>query len=185
MALSDWVGLGGSVLAICTWVLWCTHKTRPRTQSMACISTLLILCCPPFWVLWYVRGFWGDLSILTACVCLMALLTHTGLAPTPRKTRRRLAQMVLALSVVLYPMALGLSPWNPYHWGFEPFFTYAILLLALGSIRHPHISISLSLALLSAQVQLLESANLWDYILDPPLMIWAIVTLWRTRRHTA
>ena len=71
-------------------------------------------------------------------------------------------------SLVLYPMGLGLTPIDPYSWGWGPavpIVTAAFATLLL--IRGNRFGIILILPLLGSLLNLQESANLWDALIDP------------------
>ncbi len=77
---------------------------------------------------------------------------------------------------------------DPYAWGYDSIaLLAAVIITALiawlaGSNR---IAIILAVAILAWAAGWHESANLWDYILDPILGLWAIASLigsvWRAR----
>jgi len=78
--------------------------------------------------------------------------------------------------LVLYPMALGLSSFDPYEWGwpFSPLFVVIAVLTAWLIWRGNRFGILLLLAAAAFQFRLLESTNYWDYLLDPVYSLVAI-----------
>jgi hypothetical protein len=78
--------------------------------------------------------------------------------------------------LALYPMALGLSSFDPYEWGwpFSPLFVVSGLLTAWLLWTRNRFGVVLLLAALAFQLRLLESTNYWDYLLDP---IYSLVSL--------
>jgi hypothetical protein len=95
---------------------------------------------------------------------------------------------IALVAIVFYPLALGVSMLDPYAWGYGSFILLAaVIVTALiawlaGSNR---IAIILAMAILAWAAGWHESANLWDYILDPFLGLWALGSLirsgWRGR----
>ncbi|MBN1627279.1 MAG: hypothetical protein JW944_12210 [Deltaproteobacteria bacterium] len=77
----------------------------------------------------------------------------------------------------LYPMALGLGAYDPYREGFS-FSWLFIVLMALNIIlilfKNPF-SFILLCAIISYNLKLLESVNLWDYFIDPFFFITSIL----------
>ena len=78
--------------------------------------------------------------------------------------------------LVLYPMALGLGSFDPYEWGWpiSPLFLVIGVLTAWLIWRGNRFGLLLLLAAAAFQLRLLESANYWDYLLDP---IYSLVSL--------
>lgn len=87
----------------------------------------------------------------------------------------------LGLGVLLYPMALGLGPWDPYGAGWSLSWLFLLTLaltLLLLLLRNPF-SVVLLAALLAHNLGLLESANYWDYLVDPLLVLLSLTALAR------
>jgi hypothetical protein len=135
----------------------------------------------------YVRGFTGELSITS-----MLLLWTAYFAPKEIHVPLVMKVWIALVAIVFYPLALGVSMLDPYAWGYDSFaLLAAVILTALvawfaGSNR---IAIILAIAILAWTVGWHESTNLWDYILDPFLGLWAIGSLirssWRARTARA
>ena len=78
----------------------------------------------------------------------------------------------LAAGIALYPMALGLGSFDPYGlgWGFSWLFV-VLLVITLGLLfLRNRFGIILMGCLLCYNLHLLESQNLWDYLVDPFLV---------------
>jgi len=95
----------------------------------------------------------------------------------------------MSSSLLLYPAALGLGHIDPYCWGwgnryFFLGFCFLTLVLLLTKNRF---AILLLLALAAYDLQLQESTNLWDYLIDPIYailaMIFGIPSLFVTRKQ--
>lgn len=81
------------------------------------------------------------------------------------------------MTLVFYPLSLGFSPIDPYGWGFEPFYLAITLLIVAVAlwVGEQRILAWLLLALVAChQMDLLESDNLWDYLLDPFLAFYSL-----------
>ncbi len=89
---------------------------------------------------------------------------------------RRPAWLVIGFAAVFYPLALGLGPFDPYAIGYQPW----PLLLACGALaaalwrwRRNDWLLILALALAGYAGGLF--ANLWDALVDPLLVLVALV----------
>ncbi len=79
--------------------------------------------------------------------------------------------------ILLYPMALGLGGFDPYGLGFGSiWFLVPLLLVTLWLLhRQNRFGAILVACILAYNLRLLESSNLWDYLLDPPYFGLALV----------
>jgi|GEM_PF-467363 len=123
----------------------------------------------------YVRGFTGELSITS-----MLLLWTAYFSPKELKVPAFMKVWIALVAIVFYPLALGVGMLDPYAWGYgsiaflAAFIATALVALLMGSNR---MAIILAIAILAWAAGWHESANLWDYILDPFLGFWAIGSL--------
>lgn len=124
-----------------------------------------------------VRGALGDLSVITVCWLGVAAAGRLlGQQPLlPERERLAAACSLLAGAVLLYPATLGITDWDPYRLGFGPLLPAACLLvvLLLAGLGFAFISTAIALALAACALRALESNNLWDYLLDPCLGVYA------------
>ena len=84
-----------------------------------------------------------------------------------------------AAGLALYPMALGLGDFDPYTlgWGFSwlfPVLTMATIVLLLMKNRFALVLIA---CILGYDLNLLESTNLWDYLVDPFFVFFSLAAL--------
>ena len=144
----------------------------------------------------YVRGVTGDLSITTMILLWSAMLRPWfGCVAVETKHRFALLILIALAALVLYPMALGLGTYDPYRLGYgNPQLIVVLLLLALAAWfrRSSLIALCIALAVLAWAVGWYESDNLWDYLLDPFVAIYALAaiiscgvkTLFKSRRDS-
>jgi hypothetical protein len=148
-------------------------------KKLLLAAGLLVLFIPVHGVaaLGYLRGIAGDLSAPSLLLLASVLVGFLG---GPRLHDRRelsaLTAFVLAGAVFLYPMALGLTAWDPYALGFagrERVLVVALAAVALVSWYRGFwlVVLGIVLALAAFRLELLESRNLWDYLLDPWLVV--------------
>jgi hypothetical protein len=79
--------------------------------------------------------------------------------------------------LVLYPMALGMGPFDPYAagWGFSWLSVTILMITIILAFLKNRFALVLLLAVLAWNLRLLESRNLWDYLTDPFLTIFSLV----------
>ncbi len=134
----------------------------------------------------YVRGVTGDLSIVTILLLWTSLLYASKSAPLVFKLA------LACIAIAFYPLALGLGMIDPYAWGYGsmPFFIVVLLFALVCGLANWNKGVwIIAIAILAWAAHWHESANLWDYLLDPFLAIWALSALfgalYRKRRDKA
>jgi hypothetical protein len=129
----------------------------------------------------YVRGMTGDLSISTLILLWCALLRPCcGSDMAEPKHRFVLLALIAFAALVFYPMALGAGAFDPYRLGYgHPQFIVVLLLLAFVAWfrKYSLIALCISLAILAWAIGWYESGNLWDYLLDPFVAIYAMTAI--------
>ena len=125
----------------------------------------------------YFRGIFGDLSITLLLLCLWSLGHRLfGAAGIERRELRALLVVVGAAALLLYPTALGLGDWDAYRLGWGSWWLFSALLLLCGVCAWLGLLVlpaMVALALLAWSAGMMESGNLWDYLLDPWLSAFA------------
>jgi hypothetical protein len=122
----------------------------------------------------YVRGVIGDLSIVTMLLLWTSLLS--GSKPTPLAFKVSVA----CTAIVFYPLALGFGMIDPYAWGYGSilfFITVLLFAVVCGLANWSKGVWMIAIAILAWAAHWHESANLWDYLLDPFLAIWALMAV--------
>ncbi len=189
MHFTDITGLAGVILSISLIIFGYINFWRadvlPRLLLMLLILVALALPIGGVSIAELVRGLTGDLSITT--LLLLALSLRQAIRPYSLAEGTFLANrinsvllLVAVFALVLYPFALGLGMFDPYRLGFgNVWFVGALLLIALTAWLRQHILVvlSISLAVFAWSVGWYESNNLWDYLLDPWVAIYALGVL--------
>lgn len=170
-----------SCAVVLVWLIQKVSKTEIPVAIR--LALLLILGNLFFWPIGlslelplsaYVRGVTGDLSIVTL------LLLWGSILPASQKTPLGFKVSVAFLGIVFYPLALGFGMFDPYALGYGSLglliavTIFAVICGVAGWVKGVWI---LSLAMIAWTVRWHESANLWDYLLDPFLAIYCIVAL--------
>ncbi|GMV79881.1 MAG: hypothetical protein AMXMBFR7_10650 [Planctomycetota bacterium] len=129
----------------------------------------------------YVRSWTGDVSLtLAALLALWCWEQLSGRRVLEARSLTRLSGAVLALAVCFYPFALGWSMFDPYALGYGSHALFAsLLLLTLAAwYAEEHVLVLvLTFGAAGFALDVLESRNLWDYLIDPVLSLLALVWL--------
>ena len=184
--LTDLLAFLGVDLVLCSAVLGLLARQRDITRPVRWVVVLAV-----FAVMWlpvgaaqlpvvaFVRGISSDLS--TTLVALACLSVGRRLFGWPAMARREGLALSVALAVaaaVLYPTALGWGDWDAYRPGWGSFYMLGTL-LALSTVFWVRglrlLPALIGLALLAWTLGLMESGNLWDYLMDPWLAIGAVI----------
>jgi hypothetical protein len=172
------------------------QKLSPKAWPLIAKAALLIVLANIFfWPLGlslelplaaYVRGIAGDLSIVTM------LLLWSALFSTGKSVPLGFIVAVVIIAVAFYPFALGLGMTDPYAWGYGsiPFLLAVVFMAVICGIANWSKGVwIIALAIIAWSAHWHESANLWDYLLDPFLAIWAlsacVAALYRRRQDKA
>ena len=131
----------------------------------------------------YLRGALGDLSIVTQALLAVGIAQHiAGRVFIARRERAAIMATVVLGALFLYPAALGLTYLDPYALGYgSAWLVGALLVVALAAwqLRFEWAVALLLVAVAARLADALESRNLWDYLLDPLLALYALLWLIR------
>lgn len=178
---TDLTGLAGIACSIAAGTLLLPQAARPNRSRMAimqaAVFTLALIPLGAMPIAAYVRGITGDLSITTLVLLGCALSRPWCNCAAGTTQRQALLLLIALLALALYPMALGLGAFDPYRLGYgDPRLIAALLLIALLAWlrRFNLIALCIALAVLAWAAGWYESNNLWDYLLDPFVSIYAL-----------
>ena len=177
--------------ALCGWALFLC-ATALRLQYFLVAGSLLLknlllavfvgLLIPAFGaglpLTAFFRGVGGDLS--TTLLALSVLSLSHRLVDTAAVTKREFTVLMVVISaaaLLLYPTALGWGNWDAYRLGWGSWWLLAALLALCGVSAWLGLRVLpalIALALLGWSFGLMESGNLWDYLLDPWLSAYAL-----------
>jgi hypothetical protein len=127
----------------------------------------------------YMRGATGDMSV-TSLVLLSAALLHALRGWPPLPGRNQLLLLLVIAAAGFYPLALGWGDYDPYRLGFGSlwFLAYLLGVALLAAWKGlPVIACTIALSVLAWSAGWYESANLWDYLLDPMVSIYAVAAI--------
>ena len=183
-AFTDFVALLGIDLVLCAACLRLLSWRLAVTPWAKWVSAgCFVLLWWPVGVahlplLAYIRGISSDLSItLVALACLGLGQRLLGLRALEPRERTVVNFAVAAAALFLYPLALGWGDWDAYRlgWGAPGLWAALLVLSLLCWVQGLRLlPLLVALALLAWVAGLLESSNLWDYLIDPWLAVAAL-----------
>lgn len=183
MLFSDWMGLSGLALVWLLFALRLPYAQRldgKRRALLAGLGYVVVMFPIAGWspAIW-LRGMVGDLSITSMLLLSAAVYARLfKVAPMwDARERSALLGFLAVLALLLYPFALGLGSLDPYRSGYGGVGLLLMLaLLALWLMRRGFYLLPLVFALAASgwSFNVLESTNLWDYLIDAPLAIYAL-----------
>ncbi|HLY95584.1 MAG: hypothetical protein ACM3W8_01470 [Sideroxydans sp.] len=195
---TDLTGLFGITLAIVALLARLPRVgALPLRRKAGVLGGAIIVLSIPLWGVspaGFVRGMTGDLSISTLVLLTLALVRLlSGHALAGEVNRHAMLKAIAIAALLFYPFALGVSMFDPYRLGYGNLWFMAVLLgLAVWcSLRYSMVLAScIALAVAAWTCGWYESPNLWDYLLDPWLAIYAIavqgknwLARWKGRVH--
>ncbi len=184
---SDAFAMLGISLVLCAGLLALLTAWRVAGAQGMWMKLLTVLGFALLWiplgeanipVVAYVRGITADLSISLVALAAWHIGHHAlGLRAVAKHEQMAVMAAVVVSALFLYPMALGWGDWDAYRpgWGSWGMLLALLALCAVcwakGLLVLPALIV---LALLAWILGLMESGNLWDYLLDPWLSVFAL-----------
>lgn len=179
--LTDLVALLGIDLVLCAAGL----RLLTARRGVAWWTKWVVLAC--FLLLWfpvgsahlpllaYVRGISSDLSMSLVALGCLGLSHRLFRVPVMARQERMALNVSIAVAALfLYPLALGWGNWDAYRLGWGTWELWSILLtlsLVFWTKGLRTVPLLIGLAVLAWSVGLMESNNLWDYLIDPWLVV--------------
>ena len=184
MPFTDWLGLSGMALVWLLLVLRLPYAQRLDTLRRLRFAVLAYVAVmfpvAGLSLAGWLRGITGDLSLTTLLLLSCALYARLRPAVPPlwgARERSALFGFLGVMALLLYPFALGLGSLDPYRAGYGGIGLILMLaLLALWAMRRGFtlLPLAIALAFTGWSFGVLESTNLWDYLIDAPLAIYAL-----------
>lgn len=157
------------------------RRNWPRAWKAAAAGVAVAAAFAPYNgvpIVGHLRGAFGDLSITSLLLLVASLFSFlTGRPLFPPLERRVLLAAVAAAALLLYPFALGLTYFDSYSLGFGSYLMVTALFVLTMIAWHAELG-WLVLCAVAAGIAyfagLLESSNLWDYLIDPLVSVYAL-----------
>ncbi|WP_198266258.1 hypothetical protein [sulfur-oxidizing endosymbiont of Gigantopelta aegis] len=193
LPLSSIIGLSGISLLLAAILLRLLLLVKVSHQSSYFFASLLfVISFMPISgdsINLYVRGLINALSITSLILLSYYFSTATNTEKSQSSTPL-LYSIIVLCGLFFYPTALGYGTIDPYAWGFintdhgrlipTLFIIVLTMLMWLALIKNNLLLlVCLTSATLAYQLGVLESHNLWDYLFDPGLFIYALLSLGR------
>lgn len=181
--------LGAAVLVLCLVSIVASRFVKSPLVLGAICAAVAVICLIPwgdYSLTHYLRVMTGDLS-MTGFIWFGLLLFRRlrGGDILRRPDERLWAVMVSVTALILYPTALGLTYFDLYAYGFYPIILapalFAVFAFAMW-FRWLLPALALAAAFIGFGGSVLESDNLWDYLIDPYVVGYAIFIA-ITQRH--
>lgn len=156
------------------------HK-QPQRSAVLLVMLAVVLLVPIHGLTLgaWLRSIIGDLSmtglILFADIAIKRVFDFQLVSGESRKW---LLRGIVPAGLMFYPLALGVTALDPYQWGYAPLLPVIViagiaLWAWLKGMRN--LAVILLLPVLAFHLHLLESPNLWDYLLDPVVFVYALL----------
>jgi hypothetical protein len=175
-------GCGLLCIAVTGVALRLEHRPAGvRTAAMLGAAVCLFFPIGDLPLAGYVRGLTGDLSVPALVLAVNACCARLiGRPVFEGRDVDALLWLAAAAAMFLYPFALGWTPFDPYALGYGSVaFITALFLVTLAAWRAglKLVVLVVLLAALSFLGGAYESRNLWDYLVDPLVTLYALLAL--------
>jgi len=192
ISIAPIIQISGPALLIATVILVASKKLRlpiaVRAVLLLPACGLVVIPINGQTVAEYIRAFPGELSITTlillSAACMSALLDREIYKP---KGLLLLMLLVLTVGLFMYPFSLGFTYFDPYALGYSSktflAFFFAAALTAWYS-NHYFLVVVIVLDVSAYLMGIYESRNIWDYLIDPFLTLFAFfwLIIWIIKR---
>jgi len=170
------LGHGIFLLAIILFVIQAKRWGKYFPFAYIIAAVLVVVPVSEWLVVEYSRGYFGDLSIATLLICGLSII---GQGKYSMQTSFKLFTLILA--ALLLPTAMGMGMFDSYSVGFPSHVLYPSLvavLLVIGSLawwfKAWQVFILIALSLFANALGLYETQNIWNYLLDPIVIVACI-----------
>ncbi len=179
------IGLAGCALLLVNVIMAAARSRRYSATSRKFLFLVITIAAfvpvGGLSIAGYLRGVTGDVSVTTLVLLVAASIAclFDKNAYTPRSFSV-LMLLVLGGGLSLYPFALGFTYFDSYALGYgSKAFIAVLFLLTLGAwyFERYLIVVCLVLAVWAYIIGMYESRNLWDYLIDPMITLYALVWL--------
>lgn len=182
----------GAALVVASIVLTLSRRWIKRKEILSGLFAgsfiISLLPLPEFSITHFARVLTGDVSV--AGMIWLATINLAVLLSPELETRspadRQVAVALAVIALVLYPTALGFSPYDLYSLGYSPVTLSIAVATGFAACvwREKWLpALMLAAAYVAWLSRCLDSDNLWDYLLDPVIVIYALSILLMDRRR--
>ena len=184
-SFTDIAGLAGvaSAVTAASLVLPGIARLSKRSLGLLQVAVFVVMLIPfsDISPAAYLRGASGDLSITTLMLIGCTLFRLCFDEENNIVMQRQPLLVLIALTaLLLYPLSLGLTNFDPYRLGYgDTLFLATLLVAALAAWvwKYHLIASCISLATLAWSIGWYESSNIWDYLIDPWVAVYALTVI--------
>ena len=191
IGFQDIFGMLSSLVLLTALLFSLIHHQSPTKQVLSwCILWGVLFIPTPLLLhplVFYFRGFWGDLSVATLLIASLSIfklsiLKKVKLLPEPKMLfsehqKNTFYKLIAALGLVFYPLALGIGYFDPYQLGFQSS-GIELILLACAFLflwkKKLLVCQWLILSIVAFRIGLYESSNLFNILIDPFIWIYVL-----------
>lgn len=156
----------------------CVLYNKKAVIGIVTIAPLVLLLVPinDLPVIYYFRGAFGDLSIITASLLLSATINYFFKVKfLDDNSTKTFYIFIFIFGLFFYITSLGVGQVDLYSFGYSQIVVPMIMLTLafLCTLRKFYnLGLLLLLSVIAFNVGFLESNNIWDYVLDPFLWLY-------------
>ena len=170
------LGVQGMLFAMAILMLPGLKHSTGHTRWLLALGLAALAFLPVFKAIplvYYMRGLLGDLSIPSVALLLAGIY---GPIPNWPPVRKRLLLLAGITGLCFYPMVLGATALDPYQWGYQPAWLVGglAMIVFFSGRTHSGLVWVLGCAVMAFNIGLMESRNIWDYLIDPALTVFAL-----------
>jgi hypothetical protein len=192
MNIQTLVGLTGISLLLAASVLRVFLFFKVKKQVAILIALLVFalsyLSISGDSINFYLRGIFNDISISSYILLGYYFISSGSTTSIINSNTQPVFYLAALTGLFFYPAALGLGTIDPYSWGFinkaHAHYSSLIFIVCLAGLmffsflkQYNLLLLCLVLSTLTYQSGILESRNLWDYLLDPLIFIYALLAI--------
>lgn len=182
ISISSLIGLAGCGLLFVNVMMAAVRSRRYSVTGRRIL--FLVTSVVTFWpvnglsVAGYLRGVTGDVSVTTLILLVAASISRLcDVEVYHPRSSFVLMLVVLGGGLLLYPSALGMTHFDVYGLGYGSKTFVAVLFLVSVAAWHYElylVALCVCLGVLAYLVGMYESRNLWDYLIDPLITVYAV-----------
>ena len=165
------------LLAACS--AWLCVRLKPETR-LAVSGAVFIAAILPGSAGHYLAALLGSLSITTTLLLIYYLFSIWRPLSSPHKIKHDLKLLKYVIAFValgFYPASLGATMFDPYALGYSPVVLSTWLMMATVFaiiFKRDFIAGVIIIVFITYAANILESNNLWDYLMDPLLAVYCL-----------
>ncbi len=182
--------LGAAVIVVClvaALLRTSNASLKIRRIIVPILFIFMLIPYPEYSLSHYVRVVTGDLSITGLIVLSLVLLDDLleRRLTIDRKHLLEISVVVVLAACALYPTALGLTYFDLYRFGYYPIVLAPVTFVIFATTAwygRRLAPVLLAAGFIAFAFGVLESDNLWDYLLDPVIFIYCLTLVIRHRK---